>query len=132
MGPGLGREVLLRPGHRCADLHVSRPDRQPAVPVPRQLRLPVSDVDAVLGAGERRCALEANSLALLGAGRRAVSALVTERIVEVSPQDADCMALPDLRESRFDGVYKATDGPRVAYLGFGAPIPAEASPAGTR
>ncbi|MCA1783883.1 MAG: DUF6882 domain-containing protein [Dermatophilaceae bacterium] len=68
--------------------------------------------------------LKRDSLALVEAGRRAGSALLTEPIVEVSAQDADCLALLALRESRFDGVYKAPDGPSVAYLSFGAPIPA--------
>ncbi|XGX80907.1 hypothetical protein LQK93_03753 [Terrabacter sp. BE26] len=34
----------------------------------------------------------------------------------------DCLALLAIRRSRYDGLYKAPDGPQVSYLSFGAPL----------
>ena len=67
--------------------------------------------------------LKVDSIALREAGRLRNSSLLTERILEVSEGDADCLALLALRGSRFDGLYRAPDGPSVAYLSFGAPLP---------
>lgn len=67
--------------------------------------------------------LKRDSIALRERGRLRGSAVLTERIVEVSQADADCLALLALRNSRYDGIYKAPDGPQVVYLSFGEPLP---------
>ncbi|WP_256796280.1 DUF6882 domain-containing protein [Terrabacter sp. Ter38] len=66
--------------------------------------------------------LKIDSLALREVGELRNSPLLTERIVEVSREDADCLALLAVRRSRFDAIYKAPDGPQVSYLSFGSPI----------
>lgn len=66
--------------------------------------------------------LKVDSLALREVGQLRSSPLLTERIVEVSREDADCLALVPVRRSRFDTLYKAPDGPQVSYLSFGPPL----------
>lgn len=66
--------------------------------------------------------LKVDSLALREVGQLRSSPLLTERIVEVSREDADCLALVAVRRSRFDALYKAPDGPQVSYLSFGPPL----------
>jgi hypothetical protein len=48
--------------------------------------------------------------------------IFTERILMVSEEDADCMALLALKRSRHDGLYKAPDGDHVNFLSFGQPL----------
>lgn len=67
--------------------------------------------------------LRGDSVALREAGENMGSPLLTSRIVEVTREDADCLALLALRNSRHDGFYKSPDGDQISYLSFGTPIP---------
>jgi hypothetical protein len=66
--------------------------------------------------------LKADSMALREVGELLGHQIFTERILNVSEEDADCMALLALKESRHDGLYKAPDGEQVTFLSFGQPF----------
>ena len=66
--------------------------------------------------------LKADSMALREDGQQLGHQILTERILSVSHEDADCMALLAVARSRHDGLYKAPDGDHVTYLSFGQPL----------
>lgn len=66
--------------------------------------------------------LKADSMALREVGELLGHQIFTERILSVSVEDADCMALLALERSRFDGLYKAPEGDHVTFLSFGQPL----------
>ena len=66
--------------------------------------------------------LKADSMALREVGELLGHQIFTERILNVSEEDADCMALLALERSRHDGLYKAPDGDHVTFLSFGQPF----------
>lgn len=66
--------------------------------------------------------LKEDSIALREAGEQLGHQILTEGILAVSEEDADCMALLALKRSRYDGLYKAPDGDHVTFLSFGQPL----------
>jgi hypothetical protein len=66
--------------------------------------------------------LKADSMALREVGELLGHQIFTERILSVSEEDSDCMALLALERSRHDGLYKAPDGDHVTFLSFGQPF----------
>jgi hypothetical protein len=66
--------------------------------------------------------LKADSMALRQVGELQGHQIFTEGILNVSEEDADCMALLALKESRHDGLYKAPDEEHLTFLSFGQPF----------
>lgn len=63
-----------------------------------------------------------DSLALRTEGEASQCDVFTRPLLQVSRDDAACLALLALRTSRYDGLYSAPDGEGRVYLSFGPPL----------
>ena len=73
--------------------------------------------------GSMTTTLKLDSMAVHESGHASGSRVLTEPVLPVSREDADCLALLAIRANRYDGLYKAPDGQHITYLSFGSPLP---------